>query len=72
LARLSRAQVPVLLAGMYAPPNLGRDYSAHSTACSRLAEKHGVPLYPFFLDGVAAEPTLNQPTASIRTPRAYR
>ncbi len=52
----------VLLAGMLAPPNLGRDYSdAFNAIYPELAEKHGVPLYPFFLDGVAAEPQLNQP-----------
>ncbi len=52
----------VLLAGMLAPPNLGRDYAAQFNAIyPALAEKHGVPLYPFFLDGVAAEPQLNQP-----------
>jgi len=51
----------VLLAGMLAPPNLGRDYADQFNAIyPALAERHGVPLYPFFLDGVAAEPQLNQ------------
>jgi acyl-CoA thioesterase I len=51
----------VLLAGMLAPPNLGRDYGAEFAAVfPRLAEKHDVPLYPFFLEGVAGEPDLNQ------------
>ena len=49
-------------AGMLAPPNLGREYGqAFNAIYPRLADKHGVPLYPFFLDGVAAEPQLNQP-----------
>jgi acyl-CoA thioesterase-1 len=62
LTRLGKRQVPVLLAGMYAPPNLGRDYGAQFNGVfPRLAEKHGVLFYPFFLDGVAAERELNQP-----------
>ncbi len=61
LSRLGKRQVPVLLAGMYAPPNLGREYGEQFNAVfPRLAEKHGVLFYPFFLDGVAAERDLNQ------------
>ena len=62
LTELKRRNIPVLLAGMYAPPNLGREYGrAFNAVYPRLAERHGVPLYPFFLDGVAVEPHLNQP-----------
>lgn len=62
LSDLARRGLPVLLAGMKAPPNLGEDYRRRFDAIyPRLAEEHGVPLYPFFLDGVAAVPTLNQP-----------
>ena len=47
--------------GMRAPPNLGPDYGGILKACiARVAEKHGVTLYPFFLDGVAADAKLNQ------------
>lgn len=61
LARLGERRVPVLLAGMLAPPNLGPDYGDRFNAVfPRLADKHGVPLYPFFLDGVAADPALIQ------------
>jgi acyl-CoA thioesterase-1 len=61
LARLKAAGIEVLLAGMRAPPNLGADYAqAFEAVYPRLAEKHGVALYPFFLDGVAAVPALNQ------------
>lgn len=61
LAKLKDAGLPVLLTGMLAPPNLGREYGeAFNTVYPRLAEKHDVPLYPFFLDGVAAERALNQ------------
>lgn len=59
---LKEAGVEVMLAGMRAPPNMGRDYGeAFAAVYPALAEKHGVPLYPFFLEGVAAESTLNQP-----------
>jgi acyl-CoA thioesterase I len=61
ITRLQGAGIPVLLAGMLAPPNLGRDYGAEFAAVfPRLAEKHNVPLYPFFLEGVAGDPALNQ------------
>jgi acyl-CoA thioesterase-1 len=61
LGRFSQSGVPVLFTGMYAPPNLGRDYGREFNAVfPRLAEKHGVLFYPFFLDGVAAEADLNQ------------
>lgn len=61
LETLARQGVPALLAGMKAPRNLGRDYvEAFEAIFPRLAARFGVPLYPFFLDGVAAEPRLNQ------------
>lgn len=61
LTRLVAEGLPVLLAGMLAPRNLGQDYVRDFDAVfPRLAEKHGVPLYPFFLEGVALNPNLNQ------------
>ena len=46
---------------MLAPRNLGDDYAEEFDAIyPRLAEKHGVAIYPFFLEGVAMDPTLNQ------------
>jgi acyl-CoA thioesterase-1 len=61
LARLKARKIPVLLAGMRAAPNLGADYQAAFDAIyPRLAEKYGATLYPFFLDGVAADPKLTQ------------
>ena len=61
LTRLQARGVRVLLAGMRAPPNLGRDYVAEYEAVfPRLARKHGMALYPFFLDGVATNGALNQ------------
>jgi acyl-CoA thioesterase-1 len=61
VARLKAKGVKVMILGMLAPPNLGRDYGERFAAIyPRLAEKHAVPLYPFLLDGVAADPKLNQ------------
>ena len=56
ISRLKERNIAVLLAGMRAAPNLGPDYQAAFDAIyPRLAEKHGVEFYPFFLDGVAAD-----------------
>jgi len=52
----------VLLTGMLAPPNLGREYESEFNAIfPDLAAKHQVLFYPFFLEGVAADRALNQP-----------
>ena len=52
--------LPVLVAGMYAPRNLGRKYVRKFDAIfPRLAKRHGTLLYPFFLDGVARKSALN-------------
>jgi len=62
LTKLKAKSVPTLLAGMYAPPNMGPDYGkAFNALFPELAAKHGVAFYPFFLDGVAAQRELNQP-----------
>ena len=61
LARLKARKVAVLLCGMLAPPNYGSDYSARFNAIyPDLAKSFEVPLYPFFLEGVAADARLNQ------------
>jgi acyl-CoA thioesterase-1 len=61
LARFAAAKVPVLLAGMMAPRNLGEDYvKAFDGMYPALAAARGVPLYPFFLDGVVSDPSLFQ------------
>ncbi len=61
LARLKDKNIPVLLAGMRAPANMGPDYQKQFDGMyQRLADKYGALLYPFFLDGVAAERDLNQ------------
>jgi acyl-CoA thioesterase-1 len=62
LAALKARKLPVLFTGMLAPRNLGADYGKRfDSLFRRLADKHGVLFYPFFLAGVAAEPALNQP-----------
>jgi len=61
VSRLKARGVAVLLLGMLAPPNYGSDYAARfNTIYPDLSKSFGVPLYPFFLDGVAADPKLNQ------------
>jgi acyl-CoA thioesterase-1 len=61
LTRLKARKIAVLLCGMVAPPNYGSDYSARFNAIyPDLAKSFGVPLYPFFLQGVAADTRLNQ------------
>jgi acyl-CoA thioesterase-1 len=61
LRRLKERNIPVLVAGMRAPRNLGEDYERRFNAIyPELAGKHGTLLYPFFLEGVATEARLNQ------------
>jgi acyl-CoA thioesterase I len=61
LTRLKTRGIAVLLCGMVAPPNYGSDYAARFNAIyPELSKSFGVPLYPFFLDGVAADAKLNQ------------
>ncbi len=62
LDQLAARHIPVLLTGMYAMPNLGRDYAqAFRAVFDRLGTRPGVLYDPFFLDGVATVPELNQP-----------
>jgi acyl-CoA thioesterase-1 len=62
LGKLKAAKVKVLLIGMKASTNWGPDYQkAFDAIYPALAKKYDVPLYPFFLDGVALDPKLNQP-----------
>ncbi|MBX9741835.1 MAG: arylesterase [Beijerinckiaceae bacterium] len=60
ISRLKLRGVKVMLAGMVASPSLGREYGDRFNAIyPDLARKHDVPLYPFFLEGVAGNRTLN-------------
>jgi acyl-CoA thioesterase I len=61
LDALAAKHVPVLLSGMYAPPNLGPDYQqAFRAVFDRLGRRSGVLYDPFFMEGVAMEPGLLQ------------
>jgi len=62
LTQLKARKIAVLMCGMLAPPNYGREYAARFNAIyPELSKSFGVPLYPFFLEGVAADAKLNQP-----------
>ena len=62
LTRFQASGAKVMLLGMLAPANWGREYQQEFAAIyADLAKKHNVPLYPFFLEGVATDPALNQP-----------
>ena len=59
ITRLKARGISVILAGMLAPPNMGSDYAAaFNPIYQDLAEAHGLPLHPFFLDGVITRPEL--------------
>ena len=61
VARLKTRGIAVLLCGMLAPPNYGADFAARfNSIYSDIAKSSGVPLYPFFLAGVAGDTKLNQ------------
>ena len=62
IGKIQTSGAKVLLAGMVAPSNWGEAYQqAFNRIYPELAEAHGIPLYPFVLDGVALDPKLNQP-----------
>jgi acyl-CoA thioesterase-1 len=61
LTTLKARGIPTFLSGMVAPPNLGAAYGQEfRDVYGRLAREFGVPLQPFFLEGVAMQPALNQ------------
>jgi acyl-CoA thioesterase I len=73
LSRLKARNIRVLLAGMYAPRNNGETYTkAFDAIYPRLAQKYGVPLYPFFLDGVQGEAALNLSDGMHPNPKGVR
>ena len=62
IRKIEASGAKVLLVGMLAPPNWGAEYeSAFDRIFPDLAKVHDVQLYPFFLEGVAMKPELNQP-----------
>jgi len=61
VGKLKERHIAVLLCGMYAAPNFGPDYQkAFDAIYPELAQQFDVPLYPFFLEGVANDKSLNQ------------
>lgn len=73
LDALRAKRVPVLLTGMLAPPNLGPDYGAAFRAVfARLGARPGVIFDPFFLEGVAGNPALNQADGIHPNPEGVR
>ncbi len=59
IEKLKGRNIPVLLVGMLAPPNMGDDYAARfNPIYPELASTYGVELYPFFLDGVVENAAL--------------
>jgi acyl-CoA thioesterase-1 len=61
LSKLKARHIAVLLAGMLAPPNMGVEYGRDFNAIyPALAKTYDAIYYPFFLDGVAANPKLDQ------------
>ena len=70
LADLQRRRIPTLVAGMRAAPNMGAAYAREFNAIYPvLSRKYRVPLYPFFMDGVAATPTLQLKDGMHPNPR---
>lgn len=73
LDTLAARRIPVLLSGMYAPPNLGREYGdAFRAVFDRLGHRPGVLYDPFFLEGVASDPALNQADMIHPNPEGVR
>ena len=71
--QLQQASVTVVLAGMKLPPNYGQDYTVGFEALYQaLAKQYHLTLIPFFLDGVATSPTLNQADGIHPTGEGYR
>lgn len=70
LTKLKKKGLAVLLTGMIAPRNYGPDYAREfDPLYDELAAKHGVPLYPFFLEVVAGKRSLNQPDGLHPNPK---
>ena len=73
LDALAARKVPVLLSGMLAPPNLGAEYDAAFKAVfDRLGKRPGLRFDPFFLEGIAGDPALNQADRIHPNPEGVR
>jgi acyl-CoA thioesterase-1 len=73
LNALAARHIPVLLSGMYAPPNMGQDYAtAFRAVFDRLGARAGLIYDPFFLEGVGGNPALNQADGIHPNPAGVR
>ncbi|ATP20023.1 arylesterase [Sphingobium yanoikuyae] len=73
LTELAKRGIPAMLTGMMASPNMGPDYAAaFNPIYPDLAKKHGVPLYPFFLDGVIGQRSLLLPDGIHPNPQGVQ
>ncbi len=73
VSRLKQRNIAVMVAGMLAPPNLGAEYGRRFEAVyTELVARHGLVLYPFFLDGVAGNRQLNLPDGIHPTAQGIR
>ena len=73
LDALEARKIPVLLSGMLAPPNFGADYAASFKAVfERLGKRPGLFYDPFFLEGIAGSPALNQADRIHPNPEGVR
>jgi acyl-CoA thioesterase-1 len=73
LDTLAQRHIPVLLAGMYAPPNMGATYAkAFNAVFEHLSQRPGVLFYPFFLDGMAEDPRYTLPDREHPNPEGVR
>lgn len=73
LDRLAKDHIPVLLEGMYAPPNMGPAYAdAFKAVFVRLSHRPGVLFDPFFLEGVAEDPRYTLPDGEHPNPAGVR
>ena len=73
LDRLAARHIKVLLAGMHALPNLGQDYAdAYDAVFKRLSQRPEILYEPFFLEGVAGDPALNQADGIHPNPEGVR
>ena len=71
--RAAHPEVRIVVAGMRAPPNLGRAYvEDFETVYAQLAREHDAALVPFLLEGVAGVPSLNQPDGIHPTSEGHR
>ena len=72
VSRFRKENVKVVLAGMQIVANMGQQYvEEFRTIYPSVAASHGIPLIPFFLEGVAANPNLNQPDGIHPTAEGY-